>query len=88
MPVFCISSPVFQGFRMIMKKDEIESMDHVKNTIRIRLRVEMDRLGLEYLVKQANELRLCHHGYEITDVLEANDESLWYVCDSSYCNID
>lgn len=79
---FCISSELFQGFKVDVDIDEMESMENIINYVKNSLCVELEKLQLERLVSKLNKTNFCHHGYDIMDVLvsEKNDR-IWYLCD-------
>jgi len=80
--VFGVSSDLFQGYRRVVRRDEIESIEGVIEMIRASLIGELERLRLGVLSEKLRYRRFHVHGYTILDVLASNEaEKVWYVCD-------
>lgn len=79
---FCLSSDLFQGFKVMIMKDRIDSIDGVIGIIRTELMRALDNLNLGALSEKAKCRGLHVHGYTILDVLTSDDDNrIWYVCD-------
>lgn len=86
MPTFCLSSDLFQGYKWNVPVDQVESLASVKKQVLHQLVKDLKALQLDRLVDRACNLHLCHHGYDLVDVLQCQDERrVWYLCDQCPC---
>lgn len=81
MPIFCISSRFFQGYRMEVQHDDIVDLEHVCRQMKDNLLHDLQRLHLESLVDELNKTSLHTHNYELIDVLSDTTGRIWYICD-------
>jgi len=78
---FCLSSDLFNGFKVSINKDTISDMDMVIDAMKKQLTQKLEEIGLYTLSEKARLKNFHVHSYRFEDVLSANDDKIWYICD-------
>ena len=81
MPVFILSSELFQGYRVEIHPDDLVDLDTICRDVKSRLLNDLQNLRLENLVALLEKTSFHVHDYTLIDVLDDRTGRSWYLCD-------